>query len=62
VTLDGGGLRQIEGLALGNPLHDINEADLAQRLLRETLCRRGAHIPGTDHRDLFLHANPPFPA
>jgi len=60
VALNGGRFRQIEGLALRNPLHDIDEADIAQRLLRETLGRRGTHIPGADHRNFFLHANPPF--
>ena len=50
--MNGAGLGQVEGLALGNPLDHVDQDHVAQLLLDQVLGDRGADVAGADDRDL----------
>ena len=51
-TLDRRGLRDIEALALGNALDDVEEDDVAELLQPGEERERAADLTGADQRDL----------
>jgi hypothetical protein len=51
--LDRRGLREVERLALGNALDDIEEGNVAQLLEAGQQCQSAADLPGADQRDLI---------
>ena len=52
-AFDRAALRQVERLALGNALDDVEQDDVAQFLLRGEMGERAADIAGADQRDLL---------
>ena len=51
VVDDGRGLGEVQALALGQPLHDVDEDDVGQPGLRDALGGRGADVAGSDDGD-----------
>ncbi len=56
-ALDGGGLHDVEALALGNPLEDVDEDDVGQLPVGQALGEGRAHVARSHHRDFPVHAN-----
>jgi len=58
-AFDRAALRQVERLALGHTLDDVEQDDIAQPLERGEVRQRAADITGADQRDLLAsHSNP----
>ena len=51
-ALDRAALGEVERLALGDALDDVEQDDVAQLLRRREMSQRAADIAGTDQRDL----------
>src|SRR5262249_61593597 len=58
VAMHGPRLGEVEGLALRNPVNDVDEHDVAELTLHRILGDGGADVAGADHGDLRASHGP----